>query len=131
MKKIFLSLIVVTTLFSCSKDCSWNTELFAGKTYKPTKIEINGVDATSLLLLSDPCVGNSYNFTSDGRYTTTNASGCTDPAKSGTWSVSTSGSTNTMTIDGQSAIATSFDCDKVIFTESQAGQTMVMTMTKQ
>ncbi len=140
MNKIALlttAAILLLATFSCSKDesCSFSKSTFENKTYKTSivKIDSSGVDVTSrysALLTIDPCFNNTTTLNASGTYTTNKVSNCTEPAKTGVWSVNTTNSKNYFVIDGSSSEVSAFDCNSVSVKEINGNITFTLKMTK-
>lgn len=140
MNKIALLMtaaILLLGTFSCIKDesCSFSKSTFENKTYKTSivKIDSSGVDVTSrysALLTIDPCFNNTTTLNASGTYTTNKVSNCTEPAKTGVWSVNTTNSKNYFVIDGSSSEVSAFDCNSVSVKEINGNITFTLKMTK-
>ena len=140
MNKIALLMtaaILLLGTFSCSKDenCSFSKSTFENKTYKTSivKIDSSGVDVTSrysALLTIDPCFNNTTTLNASGSYTTNKVSNCTEPAKTGVWSVNTTNGKNYFVLDGSSSEVSAFDCNSVSIKKNNGNITFTFKMTK-
>lgn len=135
MKKILLPSLVCLIAFSgCKKDkndCATDTEHVSG-TYKLTamKVKPSGGAEIDVLPFLDACEKDDlFILNANGTFNYDDAGTVCSPSGdyNSTWSLSG----NTITLDGEAATVSSFDCHTLVITQNDAGDVTTITMTKQ
>ena len=141
MKKAFLLLFALPTLFftSCEKDdnedtCQTNMASMAG-TYRVTaatyQLTATATPVDVLQIQFQPCqLDDTQTLNADGTWAYTDAGEQCGGNLSGTWSLSG----NTLTLNGETATLTSFDCRAIVFSRADvltSGDRINVTLTKQ
>ena len=137
MKKLsFVCLPLLLLFFSCKKEkatCDLNSTNIVGS-YKATAYTYKAMPsapAIDILALTDACEkDNIIIFNANGTYTYQDAGVKCDPTSddAGSWSLNS----NVLTVDGEAAAVTSFDCTSMVLTLTDTdGGVTTQTLAKQ